>query len=228
MTSQDQPEVGRGILARGAAVVYRYLVLEILLVATCLPTLVVLVLLGRDASNVPLFALALLPVAPALSAALGAIQGWHAEPDLSPARPFWQSYRRDFFDVLKWSAPLLVVLALLGFNITHLGAVPRAGFLRPVLVFMAVAVMVLGGLMLVITANFSFKTIDTARIAVASVIPSWRVSTGVLALGLVAGAVVFQFSEAVLLLFAWAFPAVLSPLSQSLVADVTQRFTTHD
>jgi len=54
------------------------------------------------------------------------------------------------------------------------------------------------------------------------------VSTGVLALGLVAGAVVFQFSEAVLLLFAWAFPAVLSPLSQSLVADVTERFTTHD
>jgi len=88
--------------------------------------------------------------------------------------------------------------------------------------------MVLGGLMLVITANFSFRAIDTARIAVASVIPSWRVSTGVLALGLVAGAVVFQFSEAVLLLFAWAFPAVLSPLSQSLVADVTQRFTTHD
>jgi uncharacterized membrane protein YesL len=212
MTSQDQPEVGRGILARGAAVVYRYLVLEILLVATCLPTLVVMVLLGRDASNVPLFAVALLPVAPALSAALGAIRGWHAEPDLSPARPFWQSYRRDFFDVLKWSAPLLVVLALLGFNITHLGAVPGAGFLRPVLVFMAVAVMVLGGLMLVITANFSFRTIDTAR----------------LALGLVAGAVVFQFSEAVLLLFAWAFPAVLSPLSQSLVADVTQRFTTHD
>jgi len=187
-----------------------------------------MVLLGRDASNVPLFAVALLPVAPALSAALGAIRGWHAEPDLSPARPFWQSYRRDFFDVLKWSAPLLVVLALLGFNITHLGAVPGAGFLRPVLVFMAVAVMVLGGLMLVITANFSFRTIDTARIAVASVIPSWRVSTGVLALGLVAGAVVFQFSEAVLLLFAWAFSAVLSPLSQSLVADVTQRFTTHD
>ena len=80
----------------------------------------------------------------------------------------------------------LVVLALLGFNTTHLGVVPGAGVLRPVLVVLAVAVMVLGGLMLVITANFSFRAIDTARIAVASVIPSWRVSTGVLALGLVA------------------------------------------
>src|SRR5690606_20647037 len=55
-------EVGRGPLSRGAAWVYRFAVLEVLLVLACLPGLVVALLLDRHPSNLPLAVLALAPV----------------------------------------------------------------------------------------------------------------------------------------------------------------------
>lgn len=218
-------EVGRGILWRATAVIYRYLVLEVLLVVMCLPTLIVMVLLERDASNAPLFVAALLPVAPAFSAGLNAIRGWEAETDLSPSRPFWHAYRRDAVDVLKWWVPVLVILALLVFNLTHLDVVAAGQVVRPVLLLLVAVLTVWAGHLLIITSALSFRVIDAARIAASTAVTHWRVTLAILAELVVAAAVVYTTSEAVLLLFAWAFPALLHPWCAPLISDVTKRFT---
>src|SRR4051812_29804719 len=61
-------QFGVGPLARAAAFVHTLLVVELLLLATTVPGLVPLVLLDRDASNVPLAAACALPLGPAVSA----------------------------------------------------------------------------------------------------------------------------------------------------------------
>ncbi len=83
---------GRGPwLAR--ALVYTLMVVEALFLLTTLPSLIAL-LLDRDAANVPLAAACLLPVGPALSAALHALHHRRLDlADLHPMAMFWRGYR---------------------------------------------------------------------------------------------------------------------------------------
>lgn len=222
--ARDVGEVGRGPLSRGAAVVYRLLVLELLLVLTCSPAVVVWLLLDRDASNLPLAALALLPVGPALVAAVAAVRAWPRDDDLSPARPFLRSYRRDLLVTLKWWLPVVLLLAVLSFNLVHLDAVTGGASLFPVLLVVMVLLAVWCGHMVVLTAAFHLRTRDAARIALAEMVPQWRFSLGVLGLLVVAGAVLLA-SEIILVLLAWAFAGMLALMARPLVADVTERFT---
>lgn len=218
-------EVGRGPLSRGAAFVYRMLVLEGLLVVALLPSLVVVLLLGRDASNVPFFTLALLPLAPALVAAIAALRAWQRSPDLSPARAFVLAYRRDLLATLRWAAPATLLLALLTFNLVHLDAVAGGAMIRPVLVVVVAVTVVWCGHMTALTSAFHFRTRDAARIALSRMLSQWRFSLGILSLVLVAGTLVLMVSELALLLFAWAFAALLALIARPLIADVTERFT---
>ena len=222
--AQEASEVGRGPLSRGAVVVYRLLVLEVLLLLTCLPTVVVLLLLDRDASNLPLAVLAFLPVAPALVAGVAAVRAWPKDDDLAPARPFLRAYRRDLIATLRWWVPAVLLLAVLSFNLAHLGAVAGGAVLLPVLLVIATLVVLWCGQMVVLTACFHLRTRDAARIAVAEAVPQWRFSLGVLGL-LVVGAAVLLASEIVLLLLTWAFVGLLALMGRGLVDDVTERFT---
>ncbi|MFE6735815.1 hypothetical protein [Microbacterium sp. NPDC057650] len=226
--SDDAGEIGRGPLSRVTAAVYRMLVLEGLLLVAMLPTVIVMALLGRDASNVPLFVLALLPLAPGLVAAVAAIGAWRRTPDLSPARAFLLAYRRDVVATLRWSAPSTGLVALLVFNLVHLDAVAGAAVIRPLLVFFAAVLVVWQGHMVALTAGFHLRTRDAARIALSQLMPQWRYTLGILSLLLVAGTVVLVASEFTLLLFAWAFALFLALLARPLIADVTERFTTDD
>lgn len=218
-------EVGRGPLSRGAAFVYRMLVLEGLLLLALLPALAVVLLLGRDASNVPFFTLALLPLSPALVAGIAALRAWERSPDLSPARAFVLAYRRDLLPTLRWAAPATVGLAVLTFNLVHLDAVAGGAMIRPALVVIVAITVVWCGHMTVLTSAFRFRTRDAARIALSQLLPQWRFSLGILSLVLVAGTLVLMVSEFALLLFAWAFAALLALLARPLIAFVTERFT---
>src|SRR5699024_11932271 len=117
--ADDAAEVGRGPLSRGAAVVYRLLVLQVLLLLACSPSVVLLLLLDRDPSNVPLAVLALLPLAPALVAGVAAVRSWPKGDDLSPARPFLRAYRRDVGTPLKRWVPEVLLLAGLSFTLVQ-------------------------------------------------------------------------------------------------------------
>src|SRR3712207_5924688 len=87
-------QFGEGPLSRAAAFVYTLLVIEVLLVVTSLPGIVPLLLLQRDASNVPLAALCAVPFGPALSAAVFALRHRRLDlTDLKPAIAFWRGYR---------------------------------------------------------------------------------------------------------------------------------------
>ncbi|WP_460795931.1 hypothetical protein [Microbacterium sp. GXF0217] len=218
-------EVGRGPLSRGAAFVYRMLVLEGLLLLALLPAIAVVVLLGRDASNVPFFTLALLPLAPALVAALAALRAWERSPDLSPALAFVLAYRRDLLPTLRWAVPATAGLALLTFNLVHLAAVTGGAMIRPVLVVIVAITVVWCGHMAVLTSAFHFRTRDAARIALSQLVSQWRFSLGILSLVLIAGTLVLMVSEFALLLVAWAFAALLALLARPVITDVTERFT---
>ncbi len=225
MTRADEAaEVGRGPLSRGAAFVYRLLVLEVLLLLAISPSVVLLLLLDRDPSNVPVAVLALLPVAPALVAGVAAVRAWPEDDDLSPARPFLRSYRRDVLATLKWWLPALLLLAVLSFNLVHLDAVLGGSALLPVLLVLTTLVLVWCGQMVVLTACFHLRTRDAARIAVAEAVPQWRFTLGVLALLVVGGAVLLA-SEIILLLLGWAFVGMLALMARPFVAEVTERFT---
>jgi len=218
-------EVGRGPLSRGAAVVYRMLVLEGMLLLVLLPSIIAIMALGHDPSNVPLFVLSLVLLPPALVAGIAAVGAWRRKPDLAPARAFVLAYRRDFLATLIWALPATAVLAVLAFNLIHLDQVAGAGLLRPLLILLIVAIIAWSGLMLPLTAAFRFRTRDAARIALALIVPQWRFTLGVLSLVLIAATVVLAVSPFVLLLFGWAFPAMLALLARPLITDVTERFT---
>jgi uncharacterized membrane protein YesL len=221
-------EVGPGPLSRGAAAVYRMLVLEALLVLTTLPTAVLVVLLDRSAANLPLFAAALLPVGPAVVAGLAAARAWEVDPDLSPARGFWRAYRRDALGTLAWWAPLLAVLAVLAVNAAHAELVPGGAALRPAVLVLAALLVVVGGHLAVLQARFAFRLRDAVRVALAEVVPQWRFSLGVLSLLLVGAAVTVLAFDVVTVLLAWAGVLLLHAMARPLVADVTERFTVHD
>jgi uncharacterized membrane protein YesL len=218
-------EIGRGPLSRAAAVVYRMLVLEAQLLLATLPTIGAVLLLDRDPSNLPLFVLALLPLAPALVAGVSAVRAATRSNDLAPGRYFFRAYRRDIGATLAWAAPVSLVLALLTFNLIHLDAVDSGAAMRPLLLCLAALVVVWSGHMLVLTAGFRFRTRDAARVALTQIVPRWGYSLGVLSLVLVAAFIVLVASEVVLMLFLWAFVGLLTLMARPVFHHVTKRFT---
>ncbi|WP_341996889.1 hypothetical protein MRBLWH7_003542 [Microbacterium sp. LWH7-1.2] len=218
-------EIGRGPLSRAAAVVYRMLVLELQLLLATIPTIGAILLLDRDPSNLPLFVLTLLPVAPALVAGLSAVRAAARSNDLAPGRYFFRAYRRDIGATLAWAVPVSLLLSILTFNLLHLDDVDGGAAMRPVVLVLAALVIVWSGHMLVLTAGFRFRTRDAARIALAQIVPRWGYSLGVLSLVLVAAFVVLIASEVVLLLFLWAGVGLLALMARPVLDHVTKEFT---
>ncbi len=111
MTSA-QRQFGEGPLAHFAAGVYTLLVTQLLVLLTSAPGLAVLMLLDRDPSNVPLAALCLVPLGPALSAGLYALHHRRLDlTDLHPAATFWRGYRGNAVGALKVWVPWLVFVS---------------------------------------------------------------------------------------------------------------------
>lgn len=218
-------QLASGPLSRWSGVVYWLVVVEVLIIVTAAPTVVLALLLERDVSNIPLYALSLVPLGPTLGAALFAWREFRKDPYPVPARHFWRGYRVSALDVLKLWLPLLVVLTILAMNVAHreIAGVPTwlaAGF-----GLIAVGFALWACNVVPIAALFSFRVRDTARLAAYYLAArplntlGW-VSVLVLALGLV-----WYFSDWVLLL-------ALSPLTllayrnaEPMVAELQLHFT---
>lgn len=221
--AEQRDEVGRGILARASALIYRYLVLGAFLALLGAPTLVAWTLLVPSVGNAALFVAALAPVAPALSAALYAQRDWSRSPDLNPGRALWRGLRTNLVDTLKWWLPVLVVAAVLMINILHADTVAGGQLLRPICLVLLAVLALWSGHLLAVTAYFSFRTRDAVRVAAAE-LAQWRATVGLAALLVVAVATVVLTSEAVLLATGWAFAGLLRLLLRPVEADVTTRF----
>ncbi|MCL3859518.1 DUF624 domain-containing protein [Actinotalea sp. K2] len=199
--STSRQEFGAGPLPRVANVVMWFLVVEGLLVLTLAPGLALALVLTPDATNLPLFALAALPVGPALAAAFFTWRRFHEERDTSPAQHFARGYRINLGDSLRVWVPAVVVLLVLTMNLASQDA---TGIGRPVAVLyavMSVVVLVLALRMLAITATFAFRWRDVARITVLSLGARPLPTLGLLSyVVLVVGLTVVTFDAVVVML----------------------------
>ncbi|WP_456785832.1 glycosyl transferase [Cellulomonas sp. P5_C5] len=224
MTTKPDDEIGTGPLPRWSAVVYWFVVVEGMLLLTSAPGLVLLALLDRDASNLPLVALACVPFGPSVAAALFAWRVFGRDRDLSPARHFWRGYRLDVLDVLRWWVPTLGVLGIVAVNLTHLGVAGIPPVLGVALGAVAVLVVLWSGHALVLSALFSFRTRDVARLGAYFVAGKPLVTLGFVSVLVLTGALAYV-SDWLLVLLAAPLTYLYARTAAPMVAAAEAQFT---
>jgi uncharacterized membrane protein YesL len=222
---EAQRRFGEGPLSRAAALIYSLLVIEGLLLVTTAPGLVPLILLDRDASNLPLAAACALPLGPAVSAALYAL--YHHRPDLAdltPATRFWRGYRANLRPVLGIWVPVLAWLTILAANLTHFAAAAVPAWWGVLLVVVAVGLTLWGINALVITSLFTFRLRDVARLALYFLVRTRRVTVGSACLLIVAAGVTLVASEAVLGLLGSVLVLALLATCRPMISKIEREF----
>jgi Protein of unknown function, DUF624 len=218
-------EWGEGPLARASAFIYTLLVTEVLFLLTALPGLVPLVLLDRDASNLPLVAACALPLGPALAAALFALHHRSRDlADLHPAAAFWRGYRLNFLPVLRIWAPWLVWLAVVAVTLANFTAAGVPGWWAVLLVAVAVGATLWMANALVITSLFAFRTLDLARLAAYFLARTPATTLGNACLLVVAAGVTWWASEAVLVLLVPVFGLFMLRTCDPMITEVRREF----
>jgi hypothetical protein len=223
--SAPRREFGDGPLSRITGGLYWLVVVTALLALTALPTVVVVFLLEPSASNLPVVALAAVPLGPALSAALYATRARARSDDLAPARSFWHGYRINWADVLRLWVPALVALGVIGYVLANTGVAGLGAVYVVVLVAIALAVAVWALHATAIASFFSFRTRDVARLALYFLGRRWGVSLGVVSLVVVAFGIVWFTSDVVLALLGGVWVWFWYRNDQPMVDDVRVRFT---
>lgn len=216
---------GEGPLSRIAALVYNLLAVEVLLLVTTLPGLVPLILLDRDASNVPLAAACALPLGPALSAAVYALHRRSRDiTDIKPGAAFWRGYRMNFLGVLRIWVPWLVWLAIIGVSLANFSAANVPGWWAALLVVIAVGATLWMANALVITSLFVFRPTDIARLAAYFLGHRPGVTVGNAGLAVLAGAVTYAGTEAALALLGSVLAMMLLLTCRPMIAEIQERF----
>lgn len=196
------------------------------ILVACAPTVVLVPWLVADTSNIPLLGLLLLPVGPAVAAAVFAWDRRRADPDAAPLRQYARGYRLNLGDSVRVWLPVLALLVVLGINITNLDAVRGGAVIGAISVVLMVLMMLWTGHALVIAALFSFRWRDTARLAAYHLGASWRATLNVLSLVVVTVGAVTLVSEWLLLFLAAPLTFLLHSGAAPLISDVKARFTT--
>jgi hypothetical protein len=218
-------DFGDGVLGRATAFLYWHLVVGVLLCAASLPSVVLLLLLGRSVANVALVPLCLVPYGPALSAALYALRDRTRSEALAPALAFLRGYRLNAGDALRIWTPAMLLLALVLAGLVSLEAAGVPTGYALVLLVIATLVTLWAIEALSIASFFSFRTRDVARLGAHYLLKTPRVTVGLVALVVVAVGVVWWTTEAVLWLFAVVWVAFWYTSARPMLDDVTTRFT---
>jgi hypothetical protein len=216
---------GTGPLSRFTALVYTLLVVDVLTVAAALPGLIPLALLGREASNLPLVALCIVPLGPALSAAVYAVRHRSSDAtDLAPAAAFARGYRANLGGVLAIWVPMLAWLGVLAVSLANFGATGLPGWWAVLLAAVALAATLWGMNALVITSLFAFRARDVARLGAYFLFRTPGVALGNACVLIVAGGLAVLFSEVVLGLLASVFVLALVRTSEPMLAVLRAEF----
>ncbi|QEO14469.1 DUF624 domain-containing protein [Agromyces intestinalis] len=205
--------------------VYRMLVAELAFLAAVAPGILGMLFLQPHPSNIPLYALCLVPLGPALAAVIGTFRALDGSHDLVVWPRFWRAWWRDLRDVLLVWVPALVVLTVLAINVAFAAAAGVDPIFAVIAIVLAAVVGVLTLHALVIAAVFSFRTRDVARLALMYLVAKPLASVGALA-------VLIVVATAAATGFAWLIALAGSLLgvfllanSRAMVADITARFT---
>jgi len=217
-------EEGKGFLVTIGSWIYWIVVIEVLLVLTCLPTLVAFLLTGWSGTGVLIAGLSMIFVGPAMAAALFAWRKKLTDSDMSPARHFFRGYRVSVKDVALWWVPVIVVATAI-----LMAWLNRSVYDGPewMLYFSGLVLIVLALVschMLQLSALFSFRVRDRVRLAISSAIMHPIVTFGYAALLFLAGALVWLVGDIVLVLFASVFSLFAYLDGQPVERDITRRF----
>ncbi|MFI9167980.1 hypothetical protein [Streptomyces lincolnensis] len=217
---------GAGALSRAAALVHTLVTVEALLLAAASPGLAGLLLVGRDPANLPLAAVCLLPLGPALSAALYALH--HRDRDLTdlhPARAYLRGWRLNALPALKLWTPLLAWLTVIAFTLTHFPATGLPGWWAVLLAGIGAVSLLWGAHALVLTSLFTFRARDTARLAGYFLLRHGRATLGAASLLVLTAALTALLTEALPALL--AAPLLLSLLhsGRPVIAETQEDFT---
>ncbi|MER7899295.1 hypothetical protein ABTX62_25070 [Streptomyces sp. NPDC096046] len=166
MSTARTSDFGTGPLSRASALIHTVLTVEALLLLAASPGLAGLLLLGPDPANLPLAALCLLPLGPALSAGLYALHHRGRDvTELHPARTYLRGWRLNAVPALKLWAPLLAWLTVIAFTLTHFPATGLPRWWALLLAVIGAGSLLWGAHALVLTSLFTFRARDTARLA---------------------------------------------------------------
>ncbi|MER5990836.1 hypothetical protein [Streptomyces viridosporus] len=226
MSTAGADAFGTGVLSRAAALIHTLVTVEALLLLAASPGLAGLLLLGPDPANLPLAALCLLPLGPAVCAALHALHHrGHDLTDLHPARAFRRGWRLGALPVLKLWAPLLGWLTVIAFTLTHFSATGLPRWWAALLALTGAGSLLWGAHALVLTALFAFRARDTARLAAYFLFRHPRATLGAASLLVLTAAGTVLLTEALPALL--AAPLLLSLLhgSRPVIAETEKDFT---
>ncbi|WP_416072193.1 hypothetical protein [Streptomyces sp. ME18-1-4] len=217
---------GTGPLSRAAALVHTLLTVEALFLAATAPGLAGLFLLGRDPANLPLAAGCLLPLGPAVSAALYALHHRSRDlTDLHPARVYTRGWRLNALPALKLWAPLLAWLTVIAFSLTHFAATGLPGWWAVLLGGIGVASLLWGAHAVVLTSLFTFRARDSARLAAYFLFRRGRVTLAAASLLVLTGGLTALFTEALPVLLAAPLLLSLVQSSRPVIVETQEDFT---
>ncbi|GHG90240.1 hypothetical protein [Streptomyces lanatus] len=217
---------GAGPLSRAAALIHTLVTIEALLLLAASPGLAGLLLLAPDPANLPLAAVCLLPLGPALSAALYALHHRTADlTDLHPARAYARGWRLNALPALKLWTPLLAWLTVIAFTLTHFSATGLPAWWALLLAAIGAASLLWGAHALLLTSLFTFRARDTARLAGYFLFRHTRATLGAASLLVLVAASTALLTEALPALL--AAPLLLSLLhsGRPVIAETQEDFT---
>ena len=225
MTQQaGAPDPRSGALGRFTGAAYALLVVELAFVLAMLPGLAGLLLLERDVRNLPFFALCLVPLGPAFSAALFALHASRRADDLVVWPRFWRGWVRALRDVLPLWLAGLAAATVLGYNVLLGPAadIEQAFVIGSWIVLAALSLWLVDAV--VIASLFSFRVRDTARLAAYYLAARPLVTLGNASLLVIAAGTVYLTADWVLALLASVFAVATLFVQRPLVADIEERF----
>jgi len=201
-------EVGNGVLGKFTNLVFWYAVVTVLMAVTTFPAWLLALLIAPDATNLPLIALAMVPVGPAISAALYAVRARYRSEDQGPWRAFWRGYRLNALGVLKFWISALIILGIVGFTLVFGALVGLTTLHRILFIIIGAVVLLLTMEAIAITSFFNFRFSDTMRLAASQLILSPRLVLGLIAVAVLAFGLVWFVNEFVLVAAAGVLAAL--------------------
>lgn len=223
MTVMHRTRDDRGTLARITEGLYWFAVIDLLLVVTSAPALVVWMLLAQDASNLPLYAASLVVVLPSVSAALWAWRAWTEDPDPVPLARFLRGYRLNLLDSLRIGVPGLAVLTVLATNISYGDAV-GTGALNIAFTLLAAMVAVLMMRALSITSALSFRYVDVLRLSIFTLLTMPLRTLALVSLGVLVVGISLFLGDFAFLFLASALTFVLHRSERPVIARLRAEF----
>lgn len=207
----DRPE---GPLTKLTNFVYRLVVIELGFVLSTLPALAGIFFLEQHPSNIPLYAGFALFFGPAIAAG---IYAWRADADVVPWLRYWKGWIESFKQSLIVWIPVVGISALVAFNATY-ADVPAPFIIGGVVI--AAAAVIFGIALLVIVANFTFRTRDLFTVVMYGTAAAPLAALGIVSMTILSAAMAFFWSDWVLVLMASFMLVLLARIVRPMIIHI--------